>query len=766
MTISATLCLHCGQSSVGGDFCCTGCRAAYGLRGVLPKIAVKPDGADAPDLDYTRFVMRENAESCVLYLMVEGMRCAACAFLIESTLNKEAGVAARMNLTTRRLSLRWQGDPARVNGLIRQVAALGYKLLPFDAAALDDQDRRETSFLLRCLSVAGFASGNIMLISVALWSSTQADMGAATRDLLHWVSAMIAMPTIIFAGRPFFYSAWEALSHKRTNMDVPISVALILTTTMSLFEVVNHGAHAYFDSVVMLLFLLLIGRYLDRRTRGKARTAAQDLLAMMAGTASILEDDKIAMVPIRELKPDMLLHVAVGEKIAADGVIASGASEVDPCFLTGETITQPVAPGAQVFGGMINLLAPLTVRVTAASGQSLLGEVIRLMEKAEQGHAHYVRLADRVARYYTPVVHVLALGTFLAWWLGVGVAWQQALLIAMTVLIITCPCALGLAVPAVQVLTSGRLFRHGMLLKSADALERLGTIDTIVFDKTGTLTIGKPELVNRAAIKDEALRFAASLAAHSKHPLARAVQAIYAGPVLSLEVQEQPGLGLEAQFNGKTLRLGRRDWCGDANAPQDEQAELWLRLGDTAPVRFIFTDALRIDADVVIAKLRGQGYDIRLLSGDRAPVVAALARQLGIATFRARVTPVEKCQEIEALKQDGRQVLMVGDGLNDAPALTAAHVSMSPSSALDITQNAADIVFQGDKLAPVTEAIVIAGRAYRLVKQNFYLSFLYNALAVPLAMLGHVTPLVAAVAMASSSILVVANAQRIARGKS
>jgi Cu2+-exporting ATPase len=335
----------------------------------------------------------------------------------------------------------------------------------------------------------------------------------------------------------------------------------------------------------------------------------------------------------------------------------------------------------------------------------------------------------------------------------------------MTVLIITCPCALGLAVPAVQVLTSGRLFRRGMLLKSADAIERMAQVDTIVFDKTGTLTQGHPRLANPAQIGSRNMQIAVSLAAHSKHPLARALFEMYGGKTLPITVQEFPGKGLEATFDRRMLRLGRRDWCGDVEAPADDSPELWLNIEGEAAVRFAFADELRSDAKLTIAELKQRGYRLCLLSGDREQPVAAVAAALGLTDFHARVSPVDKAAKIDALRKEGCKILMVGDGMNDAPALASADVSMSPSTALDIAQNAADIVFQGERLQPVIEALEVAKKAEKLVKQNFVLSFAYNIVAVPVAMLGLVTPLIAAVAMAGSSILVVLNAQRIAKGK-
>ncbi|MBT6119372.1 MAG: heavy metal translocating P-type ATPase, partial [Rhodospirillaceae bacterium] len=442
-----------------------------------------------------------------------------------------------------------------------------------------------------------------------------------------------------------------------------------------------------------------------------------------------------------------------------------------------------VAPGASVFAGTMNLTAALRVRAVAAGEETLLAEIARLMETAEQGRARFVALADRVARLYAPAVHSLGLVTFLGWFLLVGAPWQQALLYAVAVLIVTCPCALGLAVPAVQVIAGGRLFRQGILLKSATALERLAQVDTVAFDKTGTLTEGRPVLRRDGGIDDEALRAAASGAAASSHPLARALVAAVPPVPVAADVTETPGAGLAWPGPGGMARLGSRVWCGVTSADGADGAdgaagegaeiaeenagpELWFARPGMAPVRFAFEDAPRADAAAVVDRLRARGLHLLLLSGDRPGVVRAIADRLGFADWRAGMAPGEKVVRLEELAARGRHVLMVGDGLNDAPSLAAAHVSLSPSSAAEISQNAADIVFQGDRLAPVAETLAVARRAASLVRQNLALATLYNMFAVPLAMLGHVTPLVAAVAMSSSSLIVIGNALRLAgRGR-
>lgn len=717
--------------------------------------------------DFSSYITRDAQGAHRLLLAVEGMRCASCAFMIEHLLQKESGVEARVNVTEKRLSLSWKGEKEHFRTLLQPVLDHGYQLAPIDESNSGDQQKKEERFLLLCLGVAGFATGNIMLLSVGLWSTDSAAMGLATRDVLHWFSALIALPAVLFSGQPFFRSAFAALSKGRTNMDVPISLAVVLSGAMSIVQTTHHAEHAYFDSGVMLLFFLLIGRYLDVRMRGVARSAARDLLSMMTGFATVLKENGTEQIPLKDIREGMVLQVAAGEKIMADGLVREGLSDVDTALLTGETLPQTVRPGSSVFAGMINLSAPLTITVSAARNESLLSEIIRLMEKAEQGQARYVRLADRIARAYTPVVHVLALSSFLGWLLLGHASWQDALLIAISVLIITCPCALGLAVPVVQVLATGWLFRKGILVKTADALERLAGADTIVFDKTGTLTRGRPRLVNGTVLSEGALKMAASLAAQSKHPLSQALCAAYDGPLYALSVQERAGEGLEARYEGQSLRLGKRDFCGISQAQDRDDAamEIWLAQDGQPQQRFVFEDEVKEDAATTIAALKKSGYALHMFSGDRDEVARQLGAQLGLVHVKGGMNPKAKHDALAELQAQGRKVLYVGDGLNDAAALSVAHVSMSPASAMDITQNAAALVFRGDKLAPVPTALYLAKKAQALVKQNFVLSLAYNLLAVPLAVAGLVTPFIAALAMSSSSIIVILNALRINQTK-
>lgn len=722
---------------------------------------------ERPEVEAEAYAVPLGDSAARLNLMVDGVHCANCIRKIETSLHAEPGVTdARVNLSTRRMTVDWDPQRNSAGRLIDVVRDLGFEPMPFDPDLLASRDAAANHQLLKALAVAGFATANVMLLSVSVWAGAFSDMTDSTRHLMHWVSALIALPAIAYAGQPFFRSALAAISAKRVNMDVPISVALVTTAAISLAETIIGGPHAYFDAAVMLLFFLLIGRFLDSRTRGAVRSTAENLVALAAQPATVVKSDGTReLVPSGSVAAGSTVLVAAGARVPVDGVLMSGAAQLDNAFLTGESVPVSAANGETVYAGALNAGDALTLRATATGERTVLADIVRLVEAAGQHKSAHVRLADRAARLYAPLVHSLALFTFLGWVFLGGMDAHQALLIAVAVLIITCPCALGLAVPAVQVAASGRLMKSGVLVKSGDALERLAEIDHVVLDKTGTLTRGQPTLSNIDEIPAEALSAAASLAATSDHPLCRALLAAAGTVSVASNVREERGMGLEAEIEGTEWRLGNKAWCGiDTVAAASEGApgsELWLTRSGHAPVRFEFSDPPRSDAESFVRDLAARGFEVELLSGDRVPAVQALADDLGIANWRAEVRPEDKLAHMQALSDAGRRVLMVGDGLNDAPALARAHASISPASGADLSQNAADVVFQSEKLAPVLEAIDVAGRARQLVKQNFALATGYNILAVPLAIAGLVTPLIAAAAMSASSILVTANALRL-----
>lgn len=719
---------------------------------------------DAEIVDPSPFVRHSRDGMNELELSIFGAKCGGCISKIEGGLNALPGIeTSRLNLSTGKLVVSWRSRAdLRPRDITQRIFELGYRATPFDPnAAISDIDD-EGRFLLRCLAVAGFAMANIMLLSVAVWSGAGGEMGPATRMMLHWISAMIAIPAAAFAGRPFFNSALGALKKRRANMDVPISLAVILSLTVSIVETLNHGDHAYFDAAVMLLFFLLIGRWLDHRLRARAREAAQGLLALQATTASRLTPDgTLEAVSARDINPDDRIVLSPGDRAPVNGVVEDGASQVDISLVTGESAPAEMKSGDTLYAGVLNLSARLVMRATARTEDSLLADLTRLIEAGEQGKSKYVRLADRAAALYVPVVHTLALATFIGWLMIGDAGLRIAVMNAVAVLIITCPCALGLAAPAVQVVATGRLFKSGVLVKSGDALERLAEVDRFVFDKTGTLTLGRMSLSNRAELSDEILTQIASLARASRHPLARAVVDSAGAGKLATDARDVPGFGVEGVIDGSKARFGRADWVGAESIDQSALSEAWFKLGDGAPVRLEFEDRLRGDAAKAIADLRAREIDSEMLTGDREAPAIRIAKSVGLEAWRANMTPADKIARLSELRSGGVRTAMVGDGLNDAPALAAAHASLSPGTAADASQAAADFVFQGDSLQSVVTAYDVAKQARRRVLENFAFAALYNACAIPLAVFGFVTPLIAALAMSGSSVVVTLNALRI-----
>ncbi len=685
---------------------------------------------------------------------VPGMHCGACMNTVEKALLQLDGVErARANLSLKRVNVQWRGNgvpPPMLEALDRA----GYRAHLHEAMA--DEGDAMLRHLIRAIAVSGFAAANIMLLSVSVWSGAE----DATRDLFHWISALIALPAIAYSGGIFFKSAWGALRARRLNMDVPISLAVILAFTMSLYETINHGEHAYFDAAVTLMFFLLIGRTLDHVMRERARSAVTGLARMSPrGAVVVNADGSREYTEVQKLEPGMHISVAAGERFAVDGSIESGSSEADCSIATGESAPVPISAGSTVRAGTLNLTGPVTVVASAKPRDSFLAEMQRLMEAAEGGQARYRRIADRAAEIYSPAVHATAALTFIAWfWISGDL--HHSVYTAIAVLIITCPCALGLAVPVVQVVAARRLFDAGIMVKDGGALERLGECTRVVFDKTGTLTSARAMVANAGRIDRDAMAIAAAIAAGSKHPYSRAIAECGREHGMVFDAMtEYPGLGVEARLGPETYRLGRAEWAlreaGEISAP------VVLSRDGAFLAGFEFTTALRADAEEAVLRLQALGLAPEMLSGDRTGIVAALAGRLGIERYAGEVLPAEKLERLETLRIAGEKVLMVGDGINDAPALAAAHVSMAPSEAADIGRRAAGFVFLHDSLLAVPQAVGIARNAASLIRQNFALAAIYNLLAVPAAVFGFVTPLVAALAMSASSIVVISNSLRL-----
>lgn len=713
-----------------------------------------------------RAFVKERDGGYELELLVRGAKCANCLGKIEKGVAAIEGIEeARLNLSTGRFIAKWHEDGLDSRSIVQKIVDLGYGAMPFAPEIANAQKDKDSRELLYAMTVAGVATMFVMMLTEPVWLAHKyGEMGDGTRTFLHWLAAAIAIPAGWYSGMPFFKNAWSALRKGHANMDVPISLAIILTAALSLYSTANRGQHAFFDAIVMLEFFLLIGRYLDHNLRQKSRIAAQELLALQAVTAQRLNSDgTTTSVAVSNINLGESIVILPGDRFPVDGEIIEGLSQGDFSMITGETVPVQIGAGQAIRAGVLNISGKVIMRATKLSDDSFLSEIARLVETGEQSKSKYVRLADKAASLYVPIVHGAALLTFVGWLL-IGAGFEKAIWNACAVLIITCPCALGLAVPAVQVVASGRLFKAGILVKSGDALERLAQATNIVFDKTGVLTLGQPNISNQSEISPQALQQAALLARASRHPLARAIARLAGPGAAAKNVIEHAGLGVEGEINGLVARMGRAEWVG-VKADEDSETELWFKLGDAAAQKFSFEDTLRKDAIKTVKTLKEMGFELEILSGDRKAAVEYVAKETGIEKYAFAQSPFDKANRLDDLKAQGKMAIMVGDGLNDAPSLAKAHASIAPGAAADASQSAADMVFQGQDLGVILEAIKVSRLAKQRVLENFWFSAIYNLITVPIAIIGLVTPQFAAIAMSSSSIIVSLNALRLMKLK-
>lgn len=698
--------------------------------------------------------------------IVPAMHCIGCIRTIERGLAELPGVNnARANLSTKRVTVQWHPQSDAPVNFLQSLADLGFEASLFDLEDVSSSARQSGRQLLICLAVAGFAAANVMLLSVSVWSGADAE----TEKLFQLISGLIAVPACLFAVRPFLTSALGALRNRRLNMDVPITLAVLMALGMSIHESLIGHHEAYFDASVTLLFFLLIGRYLDHMMRERAHSAIMQLSRLVpAGAVRLGADGAQSYVSLGDLSEGDEIMVAAGERIPVDARVIDGFSDLDRSLVTGESASVAAAPGLEIEAGVLNLSGPLTLQVTRGADKSFVAEVMSMMEAAEHSKSGYVRIADRAARIYAPVVHVLAALSFAGWMIATGGDWHTSIYVSIAVLIITCPCALGLAVPIAQVVAANRLYRSGVMVKDGAALEKLAEVDTAVFDKTGTLTLGTPHISSIEGGSDTDHALASLLAGLSSHPAATAVARLKenrAGLLLS-DVTEHAGFGLEAVWKANKIRLGRRDWVAGiagSHGPSDDHqfSEVCFAVTGGDLVSFRLSDTMRADAPSTVAALRSAGLDLEILSGDAEKPVGSVAAALGITKAHSALQPADKVARIEDLQRSGRKVLYAGDGLNDAPALSAAHVSIAPASGSDVGRASSDLVFTGKSLGSVMVALSVARRTGTTVRQNFALAISYNCIAIPFAVLGYVTPLIAAIAMSASSIVVVANSLRL-----
>jgi len=729
----------------------------------VAKIATKPSGEAGPD-------MGVKAGHTVI-LHVPDMRCAGCIASIEAHLRQLSGVrSARVNLTNQLVRVDADGGRGASGNLVDALAEIGYKAHVIDSDQLPD-DNGESKALLMRVAVAGFGMMNVMLLSVSVWSGATQSTG----QLLNLVAALIAVPVIGYAARPFFANALGALRAGRLNMDVPISLAILLAVLNSLYTTITGGAHAYFDAALALTFFLLGGRYLDLKVRQKACSAAASLARMKARTARKIDSDgRVVECETADIHPGDCLEIRPGDIVPADGIVEAGRSEVDRSTLNGEAVPVQLTKDDMVYAGDVNLVGVLHLRVTAPPGQAILDQFITLTSAAEQSRNRYTALADRAASLYAPLVHLAALAAFIFWWLQ-GAELRFAMDTAIAVLIITCPCALGLAVPAVVSVANMRLFSAGVLIKDGTALEKLADVGTVLFDKTGTLTTGHFAIDDLPDLAKEELAVLKTLADASHHPYAAAISRAMAGrklPVVEVcNITEFPGEGIAGHFMGERVCLGSRQWLGlDGTGDKatvkcaDIMADfcgLVLRFADNRDYLLPVTEQIRSGVADMLHRLDEMGYERVLLTGDTAVMAERLANKLGFRKWYAGQSAVDKIAWIKSLQESGAKMVMIGDGINDMGAMTQAGIAIAPASARDATRLLADIILLGDRLDRLPDLLCAARQTKARIIQNFALAALYNIVAVPLAFAGLATPLLAALAMSASSITVSLNALRV-----
>lgn len=788
-------------------FCCPGCQAvceaiyAAGLEGFYQRTPAGevfgpppelPAGLKFYDLDEVQQEFTEcSGPLREIQLSVDGIHCAACVWLIENALTRLPGVAeARVNLTGRRLRLRWDQTQLKLSRVLRRLGELGYAAAPFDPRSAELALKRRQRALLYRLAFAGFAAMNLMWIAIALYAG--ADQGEF-RDLFHGVGAVLATPTLLYCGGPFFTSAWRGLRQRRLDMDLPIAIGAGITFVYSLVATFTGQGEVYWDTLVNFLFVILLGRYLEAQSRQQAVSATQRLLDLQPKAATVLRDGQEALVPIRAVQTGDLLLIRPGEVVPADGEILAGDSQLDEALLTGESRPVQRGPGQGVAAGTLNLSGALQVRVTGVLHKTQLGRIVHLVEQAQASKAPIQGLADRIVPWFVAITLGLALLTGLWWW---SVDTNTAILAATSVLIITCPCAFGLATPMAIAVATGQAARHGILIKTGAVLEPLSAATQVIFDKTGTLTLGRPTPVALAdadhlwqadtgsSLEDHHrhwLACAAALERFSTHPLARALRDFAQTQGLETHVltvdqhHMQPGRGVAGRVCGAELVLGSAAWLHERGIALDERLDakleqetrwpeasvLHLAVAGREVLRVLFGDTLRPTAQSAIAALSARGLRLSLLSGDRPAATQALAARLGGIEAIGGVLPEAKAALVAERRAAGETVVMVGDGVNDAPALVGADVGIALGGGTEVSMASADIILTGNELTRVPQTLTLAHRTLTIIRQNIGLSMAYNLLMVPLAMAALITPLVAAIAMPLSSLAVIGNSTRI-----
>jgi Cu2+-exporting ATPase len=794
-------CFHCGLPvPPGSDYkvvidgeaqpmCCPGCQAvaqaivdngltdfyryrttnAPTARDVVPDELRKLDVYDRPELQ-RRFVASDGEHIKSASLILEGIVCAACVWLNERHVMQLPGVVSfQVNYSTHRAQLKWDDSQIKLSDILRAIADIGYRAHPYDPERQAALNKKERAQALKRLAVAGLGAMQVMMLAVAMYAGDYSGMDPQLEQFMRWVSFLIATPVVFYAARPFFTAAWRDMRRRQLGMDVPVALAIGSAYLASGWATVTQSGEVYFDSLTMFTFFLLTGRFLEMGARQRAGEAAEELLKLVPAMATRIGREGDEVVPVAELAPGDRVRIKPGEPVPADGTIVEGRSSVDESLLTGESMPVGKHPGETLVGGSVNVESPLILEVRKVGQDTVLAAIQRLLDRAQSEKPQLARLADRVASYFVGALLLIAVGVGLAWW---QLDAARAFWVVLSVLVVTCPCALSLATPAALTAATGALTRRGILITRGHALETLSRVTTVLFDKTGTLSEGQLHLLRCEPLTEqgehEMLRLAAALEMHSEHPIA-GVFRDHADPVLSAhKVQATPGEGVEGVVEGHRYRIGRPAFvgalakAGPVDPPSDSSATcIWLGDEQRVLAAFYIGDQLRADAPRAVAEIQRRGIKVLILSGDQAGVVNQVAQTLGIDHADAQLRPEDKLDRVRSLQQAGEVVAMVGDGVNDAPVLAAADVSVAMGQGTQLAQASADMVLLSERLRRLPEAIEMGRRSMQIVRQNLGWAILYNIVAVPLAALGYVAPWMAAIGMSASSLLVVLNALRL-----
>ncbi|TSA48998.1 MAG: cadmium-translocating P-type ATPase [Nitrosomonadales bacterium] len=796
-------CYHCGLPVPAGtafsavilgesrQLCCHGCQAVaeaivgnglddyYRYRTEMPKSGAelvpeelrKLDLYDHPEVQKS-FVHAEGGDFRQASLILEGITCAACIWLNERHLKQLPGVReVAVNYASHRARISWDDSRIKLSRILAEVRKLGYNAHPFSARQQDELRQRQRKQDFRRIAVAGLSAGQVMMLAVALYAGAAQGMELASAQLLRWFSLLLTAPAALYAALPFYRSAWLALARRRVNMDTSIAIGLLGGFAGSVWATLQGHGVVYYDTITMLIFFLLATRFLERNAREKSVEAAENLLRLVPALATRVNDGQQELVAVHDLAQGDLILARPGETIVADGVVAEGESSADESLLTGESRPLSKQPGNTVLAGSINYESPLLIRVTGVGENTVLAGISRLLDRAQAEKPRMAQVVDRVATAFTYVLLALVVVVGLVWW---RIEPARAFEIVLAVLVVSCPCALSLAAPATFAAAGSHLVRRGVLLTRGHALETLARVTHFVFDKTGTLTVGRPVLLQTfplAELDDAAcLRLAATLEQASEHPLAQGfLQAAGNTPLLPVAARENvPGKGVVGMIEGRRYTLGNAGLrpelaaaCRVDAAIAPSATVVWLCDEARVLAGFVLADALRPQAAELVAALRTQGVRISILSGDAPETVAHFAQVLGVDEWCAGLTPQAKLDVMREWQQRGEVVAMAGDGINDAPVLAGAQVSLAMGSGTQMARASGDIVLLTEHLMEISHALATSRFTMNVLRQNFFWAFAYNLVAVPFAAAGYISPWLAALGMSVSSLVVVLNALRL-----